>query len=132
MASGVSVRMVRHYESTGLLRPPARAPSGYRDYGEADLHRLRFIAAARAVPLPFDEIRGLLDLWDDEARTAVDAAVAARERAGRLATSAEALTRVHDALVRFAEEGAAGRRAGHPLMPEPSRRSDSERDSDQP
>ncbi len=46
-ASGVSAKMIRHYESIGLVPPADRRDSGYRDYGVADLHRLGFIRHAR-------------------------------------------------------------------------------------
>src|SRR5690606_35570139 len=64
-ASGVSQRMIRHYEKIGLVPAPARRESGYRDYGEADVHCLRFIANARDLGFPIEEIRTLLGLWSD-------------------------------------------------------------------
>jgi len=70
--SGVSARMIRHYEQIGLIPPPARRDSGYRDYGEAELHRLRFIANARDLGFDVSEIRALLDLWDDQARASAE------------------------------------------------------------
>lgn len=55
-ASGVSRRMIRHYEKIGLIPSAARRKSGYRDYSEADVHRLRFIANARDLGFPTEEI----------------------------------------------------------------------------
>ena len=66
--AGVSARMVRHYESLGLLRPVARTGSGYRQYGEADVHTLRFIRRARELGFSMEEIAQLLGLWQDKAR----------------------------------------------------------------
>ncbi len=54
--SGVSQRMVRHYEAIGLVPAPARRDSGYRNYADADVHRLRFIANARDLGLPIEDI----------------------------------------------------------------------------
>ena len=57
--SGVSERMIRHYEKIGLIPSPARRDSGYRDYSDADVHRLRFAANARDLGFPIEEIRFL-------------------------------------------------------------------------
>jgi MerR family copper efflux transcriptional regulator len=66
--AGVSARMVRHYESLGLLRGVARTDSGYRQYTEADVHTLRFIRRARDLGFAMDEIATLLGLWQDKRR----------------------------------------------------------------
>jgi MerR family transcriptional regulator, copper efflux regulator len=67
-ASGVSAKMIRHYEAIGLLRPAARKKNSYRDYGGHDLHELRFIGRARKLGFSMDEIAALLALWRDKAR----------------------------------------------------------------
>src|SRR3546814_13243520 len=67
-ASGVSQRMIRHYEKIGLIPPPPRRDGGYRDYSEPDVHRLRFIANARDLGFPIEEIGKPLDLWADGKR----------------------------------------------------------------
>ncbi len=66
--AGVSARMVRHYESLGLLPPVARTDGGYRQYTEADVHTLRFIRRARDLGFSMDEIAQLLGLWQDKQR----------------------------------------------------------------
>ena len=66
--AGVSARMVRHYESLGLLPPVGRTDSGYRQYTEAEVHALRFIRRARDLGFSIAEITTLLSLWQDKAR----------------------------------------------------------------
>lgn len=66
--SGVSARMLRHYEGLGLLSGVARTESGYRQYTEADIHSLRFIKRARDLGFSMDEITELLGLWQNRRR----------------------------------------------------------------
>ena len=67
-ASGVSPKMVRYYETVGLLPPPPRRRNRYRDYGEREVHELRFIGRARLLGFPMKDIRALLSLWRDRDR----------------------------------------------------------------
>ena len=59
-ASGISQRMIRHYEKIGLVPSAARRDCGSRDYSDADVHRLRFNANARELCIPIEEIRHTL------------------------------------------------------------------------
>jgi len=67
-ASGVSVKMIRHYEAIGLLKKVARTQANYRLYGDADVHTLRFIKRARLLGFSIDDIRDLLSLWQNKSR----------------------------------------------------------------
>lgn len=67
-SSGVAAKMIRHYEAIGLLRPAERRANAYRDYGERDLHELRFIRRARRLGFSIAEIGELLALWRDRRR----------------------------------------------------------------
>jgi len=102
-ASGVSQRMIRHYEKIGLTPAPARRGSGYRDYSDADLHRLRFIANARDLGFPIEDIRQLLSLWNDTKRSSAEVKSLAMARADELERKAAALEAMRRTLVELAE-----------------------------
>jgi MerR family gold-responsive transcriptional activator of gol and ges genes len=71
-ATGVSAKMIRHYEAIGLLRPAARRDNAYRDYADGDVHELRFVRRARRLGFSIDEIGELLALWRDDERPSRD------------------------------------------------------------
>lgn len=66
--SGVSAKMIRHYESLGLLPRIARTQAGYRQYTDTDVHTLRFVLRARALGFGMGEIAELLKLWQNRRR----------------------------------------------------------------
>ena len=71
-ASGVSAKMIRYYERTGLIPPAARTESDYRVYSDQDVHVLRFIRCARDLGFSVQGIKDLLDLWRDRSRKSAD------------------------------------------------------------
>ncbi len=68
-ASGVSVKMIRHYEAIGLLKNVARTDANYRVYSTNDIHVLRFIRRARDLGFSMEDIKELLSLWQSKSRS---------------------------------------------------------------
>jgi Cu(I)-responsive transcriptional regulator len=115
-ASGVSQRMIRHYEKIGLVAAPARRDSGYRDYSEANVHTLSFIANARDLGFPINEIQELLALWVDPGRSRVEVRTLAVARAEDMGRKAEALKAMQLTLLDLAERCSSGERPGCPIL----------------
>lgn len=70
--TGVSAKMIRYYEQSGLVPPAERTASGYREYSQADIHMLRFVRRARDLGFSMPEISELLGLWRDKSRQSAE------------------------------------------------------------
>lgn len=114
--SGISERMIRHYEKIGLVARAARRDSGYRDYDERDVHTLRFIGRARDLGFPIEEIRQLLALWADRSRSSADVKALALARAAELKRKARELDSMRRSLERLASECHGGSRPDCPIL----------------
>jgi MerR family gold-responsive transcriptional activator of gol and ges genes len=83
-ASGVSAKMIRYYEETGLIPAPTRTASGYRTYGPKEVQLLRFIRRARDLGFPMEKVADLLALWRDRSRASADVKRLAQEQVAAL------------------------------------------------
>ena len=100
-ASGVSAKMIRHYESIGLLKEAKRTEAGYRVYSEQDVRVLQFVHRARALGFSLEQIGKLLSLWQDKQRASADVRALARshiDELDRKIAEMEAMRRTLEAL----------------------------------
>lgn len=101
--SGISVKMIRYYESIGLIAPADRTEGNYRTYGDNDIHRLEFIKRARSLGFSLDEIRHLLALWDDGDRASAEVKSLVLSHIAELDTRIVALKSMRRTLYHLAE-----------------------------
>jgi Cu(I)-responsive transcriptional regulator len=101
--SGVSAKMVRHYESLGLLPEVGRTDAGYRQYTENNVHTLRFIRRARDLGFSMAEIAELLKLWQNKGRASADVKRIALDHAADLHRRIEEMTAMKRTLERLAD-----------------------------
>ena len=83
-ASGITAKMIRHYESIGLIDPARRSEAGYRLYDSKDLNTLRFIRQSRALGFSLSRIRTLLELWQNRDRSSKEVKALATEHIAEL------------------------------------------------
>jgi MerR family transcriptional regulator, copper efflux regulator len=102
-ASGVSAKMIRYYESIGLVPAAHRSDSGYRIYGQRELHTLRFIRRARKLGFPLERIAELLSLWQDGSRASGDVKRIALDHVAELNARIDELTEMRDTIATLAD-----------------------------
>ena len=102
--TGVSAKMIRYYEETGLLPPAHRHESGYRIYGENDIRRLQFVRRARDFGFSMDQIKELLDLWSDKSRASAEVKEITLAHVAVLGARIAQLTALRDALRHLADQ----------------------------
>ena len=83
-ASGVTAKMIRHYEEIGLIPQAKRTDSGYRRYSSNDVHTLRFIRQARVLGFSIKQIETLLGLWQNRRRASATVKRLAMEHVAEL------------------------------------------------
>ena len=117
-ASGVSAKMIRYYESTGLIAKAARSESGYRHYSEAEVHTLRFIRKARDLGFSVEQIGTLLRLWEDRSRASSDVKRLALGHVAELRERARRLEEMASALIHLAHHCRGNERPDCPIIEE--------------
>ena len=110
--------MIRHYEKIGLMPRAARRDSGYRDYDERDVHRLKFIGSARDLGFSIEEIGKLLALWNDRSRASADVKALALARAEELKRKERHLREMRRSLEHLAASCHGDNRPDCPILGE--------------
>jgi Cu(I)-responsive transcriptional regulator len=114
--SGVSAKMIRHYEGIGLVPPAGRTSAGYRIYGASDVHRLRFVKRARDLGFDMEQIRTLLALWNDRGRKSSEVKRLALQHASHLQRKIEELQALHQSLMDLAHHCHGDQRPECPIL----------------
>lgn len=115
-ASGVTAKMIRHYESIGLIGEARRTDSGYRVYSEQDVQILQFIHRGRALGFSLDQIRGLLALWQDKNRASADVRSLAKQHIDDLNRKIAELESMRRTLERLAKSCHGDARSECPIL----------------
>ena len=115
-ASGVTAKMIRYYESIGLIPSAARSDAGYRRYGESDVATLRFIHRARRFGFPIEDIRSLVGLWLDGSRPSREVKRIAQAHVDELTARIAELTAMRDALGTLADRCHGDQQAECPIL----------------
>lgn len=115
-ASGISAKMIRYYEATGLIKKAERSVSGYRHYGEADVHSLRFIRRARDLGFAVEQISELLALWRDRGRASAEVKAMALEHVAELKRKISDLRAMARTLSTLAEHCEGDHRPDCPII----------------
>ena len=101
--SGMATKTIRFYEEVGLVQPAPRTESGYREFSDEDVLRLRFIHRARDLGFSVGEVGRLLSLWSDRERASADVKRLALQHAARIETKMAELRSMRDAILHLAE-----------------------------
>jgi Cu(I)-responsive transcriptional regulator len=128
-ASGLSAKMIRYYEATGLVPKPTRRESNYRDYDESDVNRLVFVRRARELGFDMELVRKLLSLWSDQRRPKAEVRAIAAMQVARLQTQATHLEEMITTLRRLIATCKRQTRPDCPIMIELSSKAQTGRKS---
>lgn len=117
-ASGISAKMIRHYEAIELIEPAGRTGSGYRVYTQKDVETLRFIRRSRDLGFQVEHIRALLALWRDRNRASADVKKVALGHVAELEAKMRQLQEMADTLRHLAHNCHGDDRPDCPIIHE--------------
>ena len=115
-ASGVSAKMIRYYESNGLIPPASRTEAGYRSYSESDVKTLCFIKRARDLGFSVTQMSELVALWRDQSRASADVKRLALEHVEALERKSQEIQEMSRALRHLAENCQGDARPDCPII----------------
>ena len=117
-ASGVSAKMIRHYEAIGLITPTERTASNYRLFNENDVHILRFIRHARDLGFSIEQISTLLGLWKNKRRNSANVKKLALQHIAELDAKIEEMQTMRRTLQQLAQHCHGDERPECPILDE--------------
>jgi MerR family gold-responsive transcriptional activator of gol and ges genes len=115
-ASGVSAKMIRYYESVGLIRPAARTGGNYRAFSIRDVRELQFVRRARDLGFGVEKIAALLSLWRDRDRPSREVKAIAEAQVAALEARIAEMRAMADTLARLARACAGDHRPDCPIL----------------
>jgi Cu(I)-responsive transcriptional regulator len=115
-ATGVSAKMIRHYEGAGLIPKAGRTFAGYRLYADADLHRLRFIKRSRNLGFSMKQIEALLALWSDKHRASSEVKRLAQAHAADLGEKIGEMQAMQRTLLELSQHCRGNQRPECPIL----------------
>ncbi len=114
--SGMNARLIRHYESIGIIPKPSRTDAGYRVYSETDIHILIFVKRARSLGFSMKEIKKLVSLWRNKSRASSDVKTLAMQHIADLETKILALQEMTMTLKHLAQNCRGDQRPHCPIL----------------
>ena len=115
-ASGISAKMLRYYEETGLIRPALRTYSGYRVYSDKEVQTLKFVRRARDLGFTVKQIENLLQLWQDHGRASASVKSIALDHVRELQQKRQELDEMIATLEHLAEHCHGDERPDCPIL----------------